>query len=198
MQEPSQRRIAGGRGRGICKFFLEGKCLKGASCNYSHVLPDGPAQSQWNDVGASSAGRGGRNWGSGGSGFGRGFRTNDSYPEGQASGPASSYGGSVLGRRLGDRSGGDSRSGQSWGRQRTERGGGSGGGSGRGRGRIPGSEGIQSRRKACKFFLEGSCNRGERCAFLHSHTTAADIEMMTELKGHSQVPQANNNIIRYI
>eukprot|EP00271_Cylindrocystis_brebissonii_P005155 TRINITY_DN17101_c0_g1_i1.p1 TRINITY_DN17101_c0_g1~~TRINITY_DN17101_c0_g1_i1.p1 ORF type:complete len:447 (-),score=48.39 TRINITY_DN17101_c0_g1_i1:1268-2608(-) len=38
----------------------------------------------------------------------------------------------------------------------------------------------------CKFWLHGDCHRGSACTFLHAHTTAPDVEMVNELKGHDK------------
>ncbi|GJP40470.1 hypothetical protein CLOM_g150 [Closterium sp. NIES-68] len=136
----------------------------------------------------SSGGGGGGGFGGGGGGFG---------------------GGGGRGRG-GNRGGGGGWGGQGWGG-----GGGGGGGGGDGGDLMIGGEegfwagGMQTlrgmaevlagsggggkeripRRKACKFWLGGSCNR-HNCNFLHAHTTAADVEMMTELTGHEKVVRA--------
>ncbi|GJP48812.1 hypothetical protein CLOM_g8092 [Closterium sp. NIES-68] len=174
-------RGGGGRGRGVCRFWLEGNCRKGDNCEYLHT--------------DSSGGGGGGGFGGGGGG---------SAVEGEEA-EAETGAGEVAGE---DRDGGEAEEGEAgeetagdlmiggeegfWaGGMQTLRGmaevlAGSGGG---GKERGGGGERRIPRRKACKFWLGGSCNR-HNCNFLHAHTTAADVEMMTELTGHEKVVRA--------
>eukprot|EP00897_Mesotaenium_endlicherianum_P008216 jgi/Mesen1/7422/ME000388S06640 len=69
--------------------------------------------------------------------------------------------------------------GERWGRPRGASRGGGGGRGGFG-------DRSKQRTRACNYWLRGSCTKGDNCNFLHSHATAPDIEMMTELKGHEK------------
>ncbi|CAI5518083.1 unnamed protein product [Closterium sp. Naga37s-1] len=190
-------RGGGGRGRGVCRFWLEGNCRKGDNCDYLHTDSSG---------GGGGFGGGGRGFSGGGGRGGGGNRGGGAGWGGQGwgggGGGGDGGGGTVLGRRNADSQGdGEGFGGERWGRQRVGGrsgegvrarlgdGGGGGGGAGGGGGGGVGGERRIARRKACKFWLGGSCNR-HNCTFLHAHTTAADVEMMTELTGHEKVVRA--------
>ncbi|GJP59375.1 hypothetical protein CLOP_g11624 [Closterium sp. NIES-67] len=170
------RGAGGRRGRGVCRFWLEGNCRKGDNCEYLHT--------------DSSGGGGGGGFGGGGGGFGGGGGRGRGGNRGGGGGWGGQGWGGGGGGGGGEETAGDLMIGGEegfWaGGMQTLRGmaevlAGSGGGGG-GERRIP-------RRKACKFWLGGSCNR-HNCNFLHAHTTAADVEMMTELTGHEKVVRA--------
>ncbi|CAK9229528.1 unnamed protein product [Sphagnum troendelagicum] len=115
----------------ICRYWQEGRCLKGEDCQWLHPGSVGTTGR------VASLGNNGR-------------RTTSNL---------------IDGNRSSNRAG--------WGSV--------GGGGGPHRG-IKG--------KPCNFWLKGNCNRGEDCMFLHAHTTAPDVEMMTQLIGHEKAIRA--------
>ncbi|MCO5556416.1 hypothetical protein L7F22_009965 [Adiantum nelumboides] len=40
--------------------------------------------------------------------------------------------------------------------------------------------------KLCRFFLRGTCNKGDECKFTHSFTSCANISFLTQLSGHER------------
>ncbi|CAK9199715.1 unnamed protein product [Sphagnum troendelagicum] len=154
----------------ICRYWQEGRCLKGDDCQWLHpgnpgttgrgtFLGNGRRAS--NVIDNRSDNRGG--WGTTG--------------EGGFSSGSSSQGRS---RNVSAR----------WGRPRNV----VGRPSQRERGYTDGSGGGHTQRstkgKPCNFWLKGNCNRGDDCMFLHAHTTAPDIQMMTQLIGHEKAIRA--------
>ncbi len=152
----------------ICRYWQEGRCLKGDECQWLHPGNAGPTgrgaslgngRRTINVIDNRSENRGG--WGSVGDGSsGGGFSTGSS--QGRSRNVSARWGRprNVI-----------SRPGQ------------------RDRGHSDGSTGPQRSTKAkpCNFWLKGNCNRGDDCIYLHAHTTALDVEMMTQLIGHEKV-----------
>ncbi len=151
----------------ICRYWQEGRCLKGDDCQWLHpgnpgttgrgtFLGNGRRAS--NVIDNRSDNRGG--WGTTGEG---GF-SSGSNSQGRS-------------RNVSAR----------WGRPRNV----VGRPSQRDRGYTDGSGGGHTQRstkgKPCNFWLKGNCNRGDDCMYLHAHTTAPDIQMMTQLIGHEKV-----------
>jgi len=157
----------------ICRYWQEGRCLKGEDCQWLHpgsVGTTGRVASLGNNGrrttsnlidGNRSSNRAG--WGSVGGGGGGGFSTGNN--QGRPRNVSASWG---RPRNV------SSRPGQ---RDRVYSEGGGG----------DGAPHRGTKGKPCNFWLKGNCNRGEDCMYLHAHTTALDVEMMTQLIGHEKV-----------
>ncbi|MED6219950.1 Zinc finger CCCH domain-containing protein 48 [Stylosanthes scabra] len=72
------------------------------------------------------------------------------------------------------------------------RGGGRGvGGRGAGGGVVGGDMSVVRKAdKVCNYWIQGNCNFGERCKFLHSWNTGDGFSMLTQLEGHQKVVSA--------
>lgn len=169
MEVDSSNRVGGKRGyqspssnkdrpqsNQVCRFWKGGNCIKGDQCNWVH-----PGVPTAGSVAYEQHG---------------GFANGRVSSSGWQSGSPGSFSGSK--RPNSGRTGESQQNGsgsERWGRPRT--------------GTYP-RGGQSSRSKAqgkpCKFWLNGDCKRGATCTFLHTHATANDIEMMTELKGHTK------------
>ncbi len=157
----------------ICRYWQEGRCLKGEDCQWLHpgsVGTTGRVASLGNNGRRTtsnlidsnrSSNRAG--WGSVGGGGGGGFSTGNN--QGRPRNVSASWG---RPRNV------SSRPGQ---RDRVYSEGGGG----------DGAPHRGTKGKPCNFWLKGNCNRGEDCMYLHAHTTALDVEMMTQLIGHEKV-----------
>jgi hypothetical protein len=152
----------------ICRYWQEGRCLKGDECQWLHPgnagttgrgASLGNGRRTINVIDNRSENRGG--WGSAGGGSGGG-----GFSTGSSQGRSRN-----VSARWGRPRNAISRPGQ------------------RDRGHSDASTGPQRSTKAkpCNFWLKGNCNRGDDCIYLHAHTTALDVEMMTQLIGHEKV-----------
>ena len=65
---------------------------------------------------------------------------------------------------------------------------GRGGGSGSGGGVGGGNRSVVRKAdKVCNYWIQGNCNFGERCKYLHSWSTGDGFSMLTQLEGHQKV-----------
>jgi hypothetical protein len=167
---------AGGTAQIPCRYFLEGKCDRGDACNFSHNIDPGAAangRKRVSDRGAAQDPRPGAAFG-GRIGPGSSGSAFDRLGTGGAQAPAA-------GSAYGAYGGGGLQNGVQGGRGQQARFGRRGGGAGRSGGQQ------QQKRGVCRFWLAGTCRNGANCNYLHVHTTAPDVELMTELKGHEKV-----------
>ncbi|XP_024518302.1 zinc finger CCCH domain-containing protein 17 [Selaginella moellendorffii] len=133
-----KRHISSHRIPQVCRYWQEGRCNKGDSCQWLHS--SGPGTSGRLD----------------GDNFLVGSKRHNNVVEGRR-----------------------------WGKPRGRRGGGGGGGGG-GRGIFTDGGRPRPRDKPCIFWMKGDCNRGSQCNFLHSYSTTTEMEMMTQLTGHTK------------
>lgn len=152
----------------ICRYWQKGSCNRGANCNFAH--PEGMRGSRPMDQAPNGHAAGGNlanrlspgHNSTGGAGFsGSGYERPNSGAGGQ------------------DRNNGGS---NQWGRARN-----SPNNRSPNNGADRNATKPKTSNKRCKFFLQGNCRHGDNCVFAHVHTTAPDVEMMTELKGHEKV-----------
>lgn len=148
-----------GRQQQVCRYWLEGRCIKGDDCQWLHPDGAGPTGRPHSSNGAASKRpnnvnetRGG--FSDGGSGF-----SNQSGSRRQ-----------VASAR--------------WGRPR-----GSNNSSNVNRTVRSGADGARRPRdKVCTYWLKGNCTRGDDCNYLHAHTASPNISLIKQLAGHDKVP----------
>ncbi|XP_059629382.1 zinc finger CCCH domain-containing protein 48-like [Cornus florida] len=54
-------------------------------------------------------------------------------------------------------------------------------------GRVHGNRVLKKTEKVCNFWLQGSCNYGDKCRFLHIWSTGDCFSLLTQLEGHQKV-----------
>ena len=154
----------------ICRYWQQGSCNRGTNCNFAH--PEGMRGPRPMDQGQNGHASGGVPRPGGGGNLG-----NRLSPGQNSAGGAGFSGSKRPNSGVGgqDRNNGTS---NQWGRARNRS-------PNNGADRNASKSKTPNRR--CKYFLQGSCRNGDGCTFAHAHTTAPDVEMMTELKGHEKV-----------
>ncbi|KAJ7542306.1 hypothetical protein O6H91_10G100500 [Diphasiastrum complanatum] len=127
----------------VCRYWQEGRCLKGVACQWQH--PALPGTSGRFAVGGTKRPSNANDEVSGQS---NGTSITNSFSSG--SGGRGRWGGKPRSKKVAGRNYQDGK----------------------------------QRNRVCMFWLRGECNRGSQCSFLHSQSTASDIEMVTKLSGH--------------
>ncbi|GKV05041.1 hypothetical protein SLEP1_g17090 [Rubroshorea leprosula] len=54
-------------------------------------------------------------------------------------------------------------------------------------GRVGGNKVVRKTEKLCNYFVQGSCDYGDKCRFLHSWSLGEGFSMLTQLEGHQKV-----------
>ncbi|GLT36013.1 hypothetical protein SLA2020_104180 [Shorea laevis] len=54
-------------------------------------------------------------------------------------------------------------------------------------GRMGANKVVRKTEKLCNYFVQGSCNYGDKCKFLHSWSLGEGFSMLTQLEGHQKV-----------
>ncbi|KAL2613612.1 hypothetical protein R1flu_025304 [Riccia fluitans] len=155
--------MGGGRwvGQQVCRYWQEGRCSKGDDCQWLH--PDGAGP-----TGRPHAGNG----------------VASKRPSNVIDIRIENRGGFTDGPSVGFSSGSGGRrniQAAKWGRPRSS--------SVRG-GRTVADSGRRPRDKVCRFWLEGNCQRGENCNYLHAHTANPEITLIKQLDGHGKTVRA--------
>ncbi|GKU89409.1 hypothetical protein SLEP1_g3547 [Rubroshorea leprosula] len=54
-------------------------------------------------------------------------------------------------------------------------------------GRVGANKVVRKTEKVCNFWMQGSCNYGDKCRFLHSWSLGEGFSLLTQLEGHQKV-----------
>ncbi|BBN17984.1 protein MpC3H30 [Marchantia polymorpha subsp. ruderalis] len=153
-------------GQQVCRYWQEGRCIRGEDCQWVH--PDG-------------AGPTGRPHASNGLANKRPSNVIDNRVDNRLD----NRGGFSDGASGGFSSGSGARRNPpsaKWGRPHSK--------NNRAGGRTAPDVGRRPRDKVCSFWLKGNCQRGDECNYLHAHTANSDINLIKQLDGHGKTVRA--------